>query len=134
MMEKPPERFWTNDAIEIVANRLGLDNHPRMQDWAYEVADPASIDKYLAFYRTPHAQDDVLFVLADIIIQAFEDLGEDLHNDVRWAAFREDMRKNVHIHAYQIWYWSSFDMPIDQAWHVSPDMRMLWGTGCANSR
>ncbi|WP_037316237.1 hypothetical protein [Ruegeria halocynthiae] len=122
MVAKPPERYWTKAAIDYLAERLGVQNEPWMQDWAYEIADPTNLNDYLALFSEVQ-DDDVRFTLADVIIQAFEEYGENLEGDDRWNAFLDDLATRPELHAHQIWYWSAFDIDIEDAWQVTPYMR-----------
>ena len=124
-MKKPPDRFWSRSAIDFVAKRLGLRNSARMQDWPYEVADPKDIDRYLILFGEVDGRDDVRFVLADMIIQAFEELGGATAADARWRWFLSAVGRRPELHAHQIWYWSDFGRPLSEAWNVAPDMREL---------
>ncbi len=48
---KIPKRLWrfpTLATIDLLAQRFNLPNHPNMQDWEYEVADPDRVDEFLA--------------------------------------------------------------------------------------
>ena len=96
-----------------------------MQDWAYEIAEAEDIDLYLALFEEMKSNDDVRFVLADVIIQAFEKLRPSDYEDARWSKFLGDLRTDAELHAHQIWYWSSFDVSLDEAWYVSADFRQL---------
>jgi hypothetical protein len=125
MLKKPLERYWTREAIDFVADQFDLQNEPWMQDWAYQVAEANKLDQYLAFFEEMRGYDEVRFVMADIIIQAFEDIGRNLHQDTRWTKFLRELLKNVELHAHQIWYWSSFETSLEEAWDVSPDIRLL---------
>lgn len=125
IMKKPPERYWTRDAIDVVASRLDLQNEPSMQGWAYEVAEAEDLDQYLALFEEMRGHDDERFVLADIIIQAFEELGGAVQKDARWNSFINELRTNTTLHRHQIWYWSAFDTPLKEAWNVSSEMRRL---------
>lgn len=124
-MKKPPERYWTKEAIDLVASRLDLQNEPWMQDWAYEVAEAEKLDQYLALFDEMRGYDDERFVLADIIIQAFEELGEAVQTDARWNSFVSELSSNTTLHGHQIWYWSALDTSLKDAWNVSSEMRRL---------
>jgi hypothetical protein len=124
-MKKPPERFWTREAIAFVATQLDLRNEPSMQDLAYEVAEPEALDQYLSLFEEMQGSDDVRFVLADIIIQSFEMLVATTQADARWNLFLNELSSNTALHGHQIWYWSAFDTPLKEAWNVTSDMRRL---------
>ena len=132
-MKKPPERYWTKEAIDLVASRLDLQNEPRMQDWAYQVAEAENLDQYLALFEEMCGHDDERFVLADIIIQAFEELGETVQTDVRWNSFVSELGSNTTLHGHQFWYWSALDTPLNDAWNVRPKCAALQKTSLSSS-
>jgi len=73
-----PEHLWrfpTAEAIESLAQRFHLPNHPNMQDWEWEVADPSRINEFVAAYKGGELNDDERFVLMETIIQSFEECG-----------------------------------------------------------
>lgn len=125
-MSNPAIRHSTKEAIEFIAKHLGIKNNHRMQDWEFEVAEAADLDKYLALFYEVSGQDNLRFTLASMIIQAFEDGVVDLDVDQSWKAFVSDLSKNIELHAYQIWYWACWDVELVQAWRVTPHMRALW--------
>ncbi|MEM7644425.1 MAG: hypothetical protein AAF366_18145 [Pseudomonadota bacterium] len=96
-----------------------------MQDWAYQIAEPNDLDRCLSLFEEMQADDDVRFVLADVILQAFEILGEAREGDARWQDFIAEIRRNTALHAHQIWYWSAFGVPTEHAWTIAPEMRLL---------
>ncbi len=74
-----PEHLWrfpTADARASLAARFGVPNEPHIQDWEWEVADPARIDEYISAYVDAGLTDDERFTLMETVIQAFEDLEE----------------------------------------------------------
>jgi len=96
-----------------------------MQDWAWEVADSSDLDEYLTLFAELEGDEDLCFTLADMIIQAFEDITPSLKDDPRWNSFLARLLEQSDIHAYQIWYWASFDIDLEDAWDVAPFMREL---------
>jgi len=69
---EPTFRCGTRKAIDELAEELILPNDLTMQDWAYEIANPNDIDKYISHYGLT-TDDDKKFVLMKIIIQATEE-------------------------------------------------------------
>ena len=124
-MKEPPFRCSTGLAIGFVADRLGLQIDPHSQDWEYEVAHASELPRYLALFRDVAGDDDVRFVLADMIIQAFDDLDVDLRTDSQWTMFLSALEENIETHGWQIWYWSNWDGDLEDSWRVSPFMRAL---------
>ena len=124
-MIEPPIRHPTGRAIDFIAKRLNLRNEPGMQDWEFEVSEPADLPRYLVLYEEVLAEDDVRFVLADMIIQAFEDSNFQLSANPDWSAFLSSLSERVDLHGWQIWYWSCWDSEMEEAWSVSSAMREL---------
>jgi hypothetical protein len=83
-------RYPTWAAIDALAARFGFVNEPGMQDWAWEVADPSRIDEFLAAYEDGDLSDDERFTLMDTMLQSFEDLPGQLHDDPPMVATTGD--------------------------------------------
>ncbi len=132
MYSEPPIRHPTTAAIEFIATRLGLRNEPGMQDWEFEVAEAEDLNRYLSLYAEMSDMEDVRFTLADMILQAFAETEENLELDPRWTSFCNDLVENIELHAYQIWYWSSWDVNLEDAWKVTPYMRELYKAHFSN--
>ena len=130
-MIEPPPRHPTAESIDIISRRLGLRNDPEMQDWEFEVADAKDLDRYLALFEEVANQEDLRFTLASMIIQAFEDSGYELETNSEWAAFLKSLVDNMETHRFQIWYWANWDAAFEDAWKVSPFMRILCETGAS---
>jgi hypothetical protein len=128
-----PERIWrcpTREAIDKLASRFGLPNHPSMQDWEIEVSDPARIDEFLTVYTSGQLSDDEKFTLMETIIASFDELaatGGDLDTDTRWRLTRSLLQNNITLHAYSVWYWSRLDAEEkDEMFCVSPLIREVF--------
>lgn len=128
LMFEPPMRHPTKEAIDFIANRLDLPNYPEMQDWEFEVSEPSGLPQYLTLFEEVRGRDDVRFVLADMIIQAFESADFELSANSDWVAFLSSLSERIDIHGWQIWYWASWDVELEAAWRVSPSMRELCET------
>jgi hypothetical protein len=125
-VKRPKFRYGTNEAIENLAQELKLPYGDHMQDWSYEVADPADIDKYIDYY-TLISDEDKKFVLMEIIIQATEYQDEEKDFLKHWGRVSELLKNDFAIHEYTIFYWSSFDVKnLEDAWTITPYMRELW--------
>ncbi|WP_282064480.1 hypothetical protein [Aliiroseovarius marinus] len=127
-MIEPAIRHPQKAAIEILADRLGLPKAQSQQDWEFEVAEAFELPRYLALYQEVQGEDDLRFVLADIIIQAFEDSDFELSENVDWLTFLSFLADRIDIHGWQIWYWASWEVELEDAWRVSPFMRALCET------
>ena len=119
------QRYPTRAAIDSLAARLGLRNEPNMQDWEWEVADPARLDEFISTYRDPELSEDERFTLMETIIQSCEDLGDGLSDDGRWGEVRALLEEHIDLHICSVWYWASLETDLVDAWQVSPFMRGL---------
>jgi hypothetical protein len=124
-----PEHLWrfpTAAAVDALARRFALPNDPNMQDWPWEVADPERLDEFLAAYEGDELSDDERFVLMEMILQAFEDVGRSTGFDPRWLRTLEAIDRNIDLHAHSVWYWSMLETedPEDQ-WLVTPFLRRI---------
>ena len=124
-MVVPAVRFHTQGAIEYISERLSLPNEIHLQNWAFEVVNPAELDRYLSLYEETKGQEDVRFVLADLIINAFEYSDVDLDKDDRWIWFLKSLIAEIDLHASQICHWAALGDPPELAWRVSPSMRAV---------
>jgi hypothetical protein len=124
-----PERLWrhpTKEAIDSLAKRFGLANHPGMQDWEWEVADPGRIDEFLSAYEGEELSEDERFTLMETLLQSFENLDGPLEAEPRWSRLLELLDRNVVLHAHSICYWSVIENDdLDDCWRVTPFVRRV---------
>ena len=124
-----PEHLWrfpTRAAIDSLATRFGFPNTPRMQDWEWEVADPARIEEFFAIYQSGELGDDERFTLMETILQSFEDLPQPIGSDPRWKLALELLDGNIRLHIYSVWYWSDVENENgEDAWRVTPFLRTI---------
>lgn len=122
---EPPFRCGTGHAILSLKELLQLDYHPNMQDWSYEIANPKDIEQYLALYPLVD-NDDELFVLMEIMIQAVEE--QDPQDfDYYWNKIKLLLQQDFKIHQYTIFYWCCFDNDnLEDCFVISKNMRTLW--------
>lgn len=120
-------RFPTADAIASLAARFGFPNTSAMQDWEWEVADPARIDEFLVAYSSGELSSDERFTLMETIIQSFEDSGEDLASDPRWRSVLGLLDEFIDLHIYTVWYWACDEDGVDDGFRVTKDLRSLLG-------
>lgn len=118
-------RFPTEDAIESLARRLGLQSPPRMQDWEYEVADSSRIHEFLSLYNDVSLSDDERFTLMGTIIQSFEDEPNLLDRGSLWGDVLATLEQQIDLHIHTVWYWAQPDAHEEHIWHVSPYMREI---------
>jgi hypothetical protein len=121
-------RFPTAAAIRTLAQRFGLRNDPGMQDWEWQVSDATRLDEFLRAYEEADLSDDERFVLMEIILQSFEDLGHTIVVDPRWHRTLELIDQNIDLHAHSVWYWSALESEdADDQWVVTPFLRRIVG-------
>lgn len=119
-------RYWSGEAIDVLARRFNLPNTPFMQDWPWEVADYRRIEEFLDAYDDDELGDDERFVLMDILIQSAEDLGSNLAQSPVWLKIQDRLDKNIALHIYHVWYWACLENEhLADAWQVAPTMRAL---------
>ncbi len=125
-MNEPQFRCPTRKAIDELADELQLENHPGMQDWEWEVANPKDIEKYIAHYKSL-TDSDKKFTLMEIIIMSIEDQELESSFTKYWNIVKVLLEKNFSIHQYSIFYWSTFENDdLNECWKVTPLMRNLW--------
>jgi hypothetical protein len=124
-----PEHLWrfpTREAIDSLADRFGLRNTPEMQDWEWEVADPARLDEFLAAYLSGGLSEDERFTLMETLLQCFEESEVDLASDQRWAQVAAALDSHIELHAHTVWYWSCVDDHDSANWfRVTPCVRRI---------
>lgn len=107
-------RFPTRTAIDALAIRFNLPNTRNMQDWEYEVADSNRIDEFLAAYDGGELSEDEKFTLMTTLFQSFWDAldeSRNILNSTSWKHFMDLLERDIDIHIYLVWYWSSVDKP-----------------------
>lgn len=124
--DEPVFRCGTRKAMDELAEELNLRFEEWMQDWPYEVADPADLDKYLDHYQTL-SDEDKQFVLMETIIQATNDQDTDELFELSWKKIEPLLEKDFAIHEYTIHYWACFDNDhLEDAFRIAGNMRLLW--------
>jgi len=125
-----PEHIWrcpTREAIDKLAARFSLPNHPHMQDWEHEVFNPVRIDEFLSVYENEQLSDDEKFTLMEMIIASLDEFmasGQRLDLDTRWKHVESILDHNIRLHAYSVWYWSRLDAEADdEMFYISPLIR-----------
>jgi hypothetical protein len=129
MGREPPERYWSCDAINQLADRFNLPIEESDQDWPFQIADHQRVEEFLAVFKEPQTCPDQRFVLMDILLQCFEDLagtGLNLKADNRWIFLLNYLEQSFKPHAWQVWYWSDFRSSLEDAWCIAVFMRILW--------
>jgi hypothetical protein len=107
-----------------------------MQDWEWEVADPARFQEWERVYREEPLTDDERFSLMEMLIQCVENTAKmgrawvTVENLPEWRSVASLLRERPRLHAASIAYWAlpdSDDDP-DHLFLVSAAMRRVWET------
>lgn len=97
-----------------------------MQDWEWEVADPARIKEFIAAYNDGSLSEDERFTLMETIIQSFAETCLPLETNSDWRQTLSAIEQDISLHIYSVWYWSHLDAPDEEdLWNVTPFMRRL---------
>ena len=123
---EPKERFWTSKSIEKLAKMFALPNNNAMQDWPYEVSDPNRTEEFFDALEHFKTDEDTQYTLMDLILQSLEESQIELSDSKLVNSLRRYLKRNYAIHAYQIWYWATFDTELTDAWRISPFLRDIW--------
>jgi hypothetical protein len=105
-----------------------------MQDWEWEVADPARFNEWVTVYRDEPLTDDERFTLMEMLIQCVEDLAgmrqkwTTAEQMLEWHEVAELLRDRPRLHASSIAYWGLPDEDDDpeHLFRVSVGMRRVW--------
>lgn len=123
-----PARFPTAAARVSLASRLRLPYHPAMQDWEWEVADPARLDELLAAYSSGGLSADERFALMEMLIQCVEDAElPAVGASPQWRAVAALLIADPTLHASSVRYWSCLDGgDAEECFGVTGPMREVW--------
>lgn len=125
LQTKPDERYWTGASFVELSKVFNLPFNSQMQDWPYEVADSKCTQEYLDYYQAID-NEDIKFTLMEMIVQSIEDQQSPEKFKTYWDQTVPLLTKNFHIHEWTIYYWSSFEKSLKNAWHIAPYMRKIW--------
>lgn len=125
-MKVPAFRCASQNAIQILAAAFKYPYASDMQDWEYEVATLSDIEKYFEKY-TSATDDDIRFVLMEMIIETSNQTEELDWITVFWPRVVLLLKSNFDLHAYTIYYWSCFDNDnVEDGFYITAYMRTLW--------
>lgn len=112
----------------MLAERFGLPNDPRMQDWEVEVADFARVAEFLAAYSGPSYSDDDRFALMELIVASLDDGARAGHQlGEHWARTRRLLLGNGRLHAQTLSYWArGNDDDPEHQFAITPLIRWVW--------
>lgn len=120
------ERFPTNEARQSLAERLGHFYDAHMQDWEWEVADPARFEEYVDLYEGEELSADEKFSLMEIILQCVEDAESDAARKTKWLRVVSHLRRNVRLHEFTLRYWAMWEATeADHKFCVSDFVRIV---------
>ena len=120
------ERSPTNEARQSLAKRLGHVYDADMQDWEWEVADPARFEEYVDLYEGEELSDDEKFSLMEIILQCVEEAESDAARKTKWLRVVAHLRENFVLHESTLQYWAMREaVEVDQKFYVSDVVRAV---------
>ena len=121
-------RHPTRAAIDRLAEYFDLPNHPSMQDWEIEVADPARCAEFLSAYESLELNDDEKFTLMWMILESFDELETPLDANSDWQRALFHVESDIFIHIGTVWFWSALDATSeDEMMQITPYMREILG-------
>lgn len=121
-------RYVTGAAKASLAARFRLENNAGMQDWEYEVSDPARLPEFLAAFRSGELNAEERFALMEIMIDSVNDLAWAGEN---WQPFWHEiaalLEAEPELHVTTMVYWASPGRDdLENCWGVTPVMRQVW--------
>jgi hypothetical protein len=75
-----------------------------------------------AFFTAELTQDE-RFLLAEMLMQSFNDSDLELDTDPLWKSFLERIELNIGLHICTLVYWSTFGTPLEDSFRVSASLR-----------
>lgn len=122
-----PLRVWdTARAREQVAQHLGLRYHDGMQDWPWEVAEPAAIESYFHLYAQSSDGEERV-VLMEMILQAASEQPTPDALAQQWPRIKMLLDQHTSLHAWSVLYWCVWSGNEPDEWfNVSPYLREWW--------
>ena len=123
-----PRRWPTTAARLSLASRLHLPYDPSMQDWEWEVADPARFDEFLDAYSSGGLTEDERFALMEVLIQCVEEMGlPAVGSSPQWQAVAALLLARRDLHSSSVRYWSCLDdHDLEDCFRVTGPMRTVW--------
>ncbi|MCR9137727.1 MAG: hypothetical protein NXI27_17145 [Alphaproteobacteria bacterium] len=127
-LEIPPERFETPAARASLSRRLGLSDHPDIQDWERRFQDFDRIAEFLELYDNAELDDDEKFLLMELILASAGDGDPDYLATPIWQKVEDRLKAHWYLHAWSVWAWSCIDdesfIPYND-FVISPRMQAL---------
>lgn len=129
MIDEIPEnllRYWSNEAINKLAERFNLSTELGLTDWPFIVADESRVDEFIDAYLSANLDDDEYFVLMDILLQSVEPLVRIKDDDPAWIKIQHILEQHIERHIYTVCYWADLDNDdLNESWSITPYMRQL---------
>jgi hypothetical protein len=119
----------SSTARKALAARFALPYSDEMQDWEWEVADPARFSEFLSAYTSGELDKDQAVSLMEIMVQSTEGAEVDERLESFWTALEPLLRAGRVLHAETIEYWAQplEDSP-ESEFKLSGKMRVLLNT------
>jgi hypothetical protein len=124
------QHYPTHETADGVARLVGVVHEDWMQDFPFEVADPARVEEFLDHYTTL-TSDDERRVLIDLVVASLEECSDRPAHAL--ATMESILVASPEVHAATIIYWSSLCddgaklryEPIDEAFDIAEWMRRV---------
>jgi hypothetical protein len=121
------ERWPTSQARMALGARFNLPYDDSMQDWEWQVADPARLSEFLGAYSSGQLTDDERFSLMEVMVQCVEEISPEAPFQAAWAALEPLLATNAALHRTTVEYWARLDTnEEEEMWRVSPNMCRLY--------
>ncbi len=124
-VKEPKYRCGTKKAIDELVAKYNYPYANWMQDWPYEIADHKEIENYFLHYDE-QTDDDKKISLMEMLIQSLTDVENETDFNKKWIRLKKLILKDFKIHEYTVFYWSCFDLNLNNCWKITPNIRELW--------
>ncbi len=119
-----------NNAYRRICAQLGLPlPGPFSQDWECELPQKFRtvdwLEKYLAFYAAPGCSSDEREIMMELMLETANGLGNGTRNDAYVEKVIATLAKNYRIHWEMIDYWAREDSTLEDAFALTPAIRLL---------
>ncbi len=101
--------YGTAAAVSSLARRLGLPNNEWMQDWEWQVADPARFEDFLRVYQHATLSIDERRSLMAVLVSSADDGHDQPEGERMWQAIRPWLVRHRGLHRGLIRYWTRQD-------------------------
>ncbi|UOD27432.1 hypothetical protein INH39_18040 [Massilia violaceinigra] len=119
-----------NDAYRRICGQLGLPlPGPFSQDWECELPGKFRtldwLEKYLAYHAAPGCSSDEREIMMELMLETANDLANQTGQDVHVDKVIDALARNHRIHWEMIDYWALEDSTLEDAFALTPAIRLL---------